>query len=203
MTASAEHDSGSEKSVAEPSGGAAPARRLVLGCGHEARAGWTNLDIAELPGVDVVHDLDIVPWPLEDGSFDYVECFDILEHVKELPDAMRELHRITAPGARVQIRGPHFTSYTWPTDPTHRRAFAINTFEFFAAESFHGRGYYFDFAFSSVEVRLIRFQQVWYQPWNRLVEAIVNRHRKLQGIYESTFLARLFPAHAVEVVLVR
>jgi hypothetical protein len=67
----------------------------------------------------------------------------------------------------------------------------------------HGRGYYFDFAFDSMPTRLIRFQQVSYQPWNRLVEPLVNRNRKLQGLYETTFLSRLFPAHKVEVELVR
>jgi len=179
------------------------ARKLNLGCGHEAKEGWTNLDLAALPGVDVVHDLDVVPWPFEDDEFDYVECIDIIEHVREFPDAMRELHRITAPGGRVRIDGPHFTSYTWPTDPTHRRAFAINTFEFFAGGSMHEREYYFDFSFDHVEVRMIRFQKVWYQPWNFVVERVVNAHRKLQGFYESTFLSRLFPAHNVEIVLVK
>jgi SAM-dependent methyltransferase len=178
-------------------------RRLNLGCGHEAKEGWTNLDLAALPGVDVVHDLDYLPLPFADASFDYIECIDILEHVREFPDVMRELHRITAPGGRVRVHGPHFTSYTWPTDPTHRRAFAINTFEFFCSGSMHARDYYFDFAFSALEVRKIRFQKVWYLPWNWVVEPIVNARRKLQGFYEATFLARFWPAHYVEIVLVR
>jgi ubiquinone/menaquinone biosynthesis C-methylase UbiE len=178
-------------------------RRLTLGCGYEARAGWVNLDIAALPGVDVVHDLDVVPMPFDDGAFDYIECIDILEHVADLTAVMREIHRILAPGGKVLIEGPHFTSYTFPTDPTHRRAFAINTFEFYTSQSLHDRDYYFDFAFSAVERRTIGFQQVAYQPWNRLVAPLVNRHRKLQSFFEATFLSRLFPAHKVEVVLVR
>ncbi len=178
-------------------------RRLLLGCGHDVREGWVNLDLAALPGVDVVHDLDVYPWPLEAEAFDEIECLDILEHLRELPDAMRELHRVCAPGGRVRIRGPHFTSYNWPTDPTHRRAFAINTFEFFAGDSLHDREYYFDFAFSRVEERVIRFQQVAWQPWNRVVEWLVNRHRKVQAAFEATFLSRLFPALNVDVTLVK
>lgn len=178
-------------------------RCLSVGCGHHARNGWTNLDLARLPGVDVVHNLDDLPLPFPDASFDYIECHDILEHVRELPDVMRELHRIVEPGGQLHITGPHFTSCTCAADPTHRRAFAINTFEFFASDSLLDRDYYFDFAFSSVDLRIIRFQKVWYQPWNYLVERIVNRHRKLQGFYESTLLARLFPAHYIEVMLVR
>lgn len=181
---------------------AAP-RRLSLGCGHDIREGWVNLDIAALPGVDVVHDLEVFPWPFEDGAFDFIECIDILEHLGDMTPAMREIHRILAPGGRVFIAGPHFTSYTVPTDPTHRRAFAINTFEFFTERSFLGRGYYFDFSFAKVESRVIRFQQTPVQPWNALIERLMNSHRRLQSYYEATFLARLFPAHKVEVVLER
>jgi SAM-dependent methyltransferase len=182
----------------------APAsRKLNVGCGHDVKSGWVNLDIAPLDGVDVVHNLEEPPLPFDDASFDYIECINILEHVADLPDVMRELNRVLAPGGRLRIMGPHFTSYTWPTDPTHRRAFAINTFEFFTSDSLHDRGYYFDFAFSSVDLRTIGFQRVAYQPWNWPMEWLVNRHRKLQGFYEATFLARLFPAHVVEVELIR
>jgi hypothetical protein len=116
---------------------------------------------------------------------------------------MRELHRIAAPGGRIRIIGPHFTSFAWTTDPTHRRAFAINTFEFFTQTSLLDRTYYFDFAFVGVEARLIRFQKVWYQPWNWIIEPLVNQHRKIQGFFEATFLSRLFPAQNIEVVLIR
>jgi ubiquinone/menaquinone biosynthesis C-methylase UbiE len=176
-------------------------RKLSLGCGYESREGWVNLDVADLPGVDVVHDLDEISMPFQNAAFDYIECIDVLEHVRDFPAVMREIHRVLAPGGRVRIEGPHFTSYTWPTDPTHRRAFAINTFEFFTKRSL--RGYYFDFAFSSVEKRLIKFQCAFHQPWNWALEAVINRHRLLQSYYEATFLARLFPAYSVEVVLVR
>jgi SAM-dependent methyltransferase len=178
-------------------------RQLSVGCGRHTRPGWINLDMAALPGVDVVHDLDEIPLPLEDGAFDYVECIDILEHVKDLPAVMRELHRVLAPGGRLRVEGPHFTSETFPTDPTHRRAFAINTFEFFTEESFHERDYYFDFSFAEVQHRSIRFRRVIHQPWNWVVEPLVNAHRRLQSYYEATFLARLFPAHRVEITLIR
>lgn len=178
-------------------------RSLSVGCGHDVRPGWTNLDIAPLPGVDVVHDLDSGPLPFDDGSYDYIECNDIIEHLREFSPIMKELHRVLSPGGRVHIEGPHFTSSTWPTDPTHRRAFAINTFEFFARGSLHDRDYYFDFAFDRVAVRRIGFQKVLWQPWNWPLEWLINKHRKLQGMYESTGLSRLFPAHKVVVELVR
>lgn len=178
-------------------------RSLNVGCGLLVREGWVNLDIAPLPGVDVVHDLDSGPLPFASGSFDQVECLDVLEHVGDMANVMRELHRVLAPGGRLIIEGPHFTSYTWPTDPTHRRAFAINTFEFFSRSGMHGRDYYFDFSFEHVDVRRIEFQRAAYLPWNWFVEWLVNKHRKLQGFYEASFVARLFPAHKVRVEMLR
>lgn len=189
--------------AAESSEGPTAPRRLSLGCGHDVRPDWVNCDIAALPGVDVVHDLEVFPWPFQDGEFDHVECVDIIEHLGDMADALREIHRILKPGGRAFISGPHFTSYTVPTDPTHRRSFAINTFEFFTERSFLGRGYYFDFSFAAVEHRAIRFQKVNAQPWNEIAERVINRHRRLQTYYEQTALSRLFPAHQVEVVLVR
>ena len=159
-----------------------------------ARPDWTKLDLAPLPNVDVVHDLDDIPLPFEDASFDHIECFDILEHVREFPDVMREMHRITAPGGRVHITGPHFTSYTWATDPTHRRAFAINTFEFFATASLLDRDYYFDFAFSRVANTEDSLPEDLVPPVELRGGATGEQHRKLQGFYESSFLARPVPS---------
>lgn len=187
--------------ASEMSTASSPNRTLRLGCGRDTQPGCVNVDIVPLPNVDVVHDLNELPWPFEDAAFGHVECIDILEHVEDVTAAMREIHRVLVPGGTLRVEGPHFTSYTWPTDPTHRRAFAINTFEFYTKSSFMGRDYYFDFAFREVVRRHIRFQRVIYQPWNWIVEAIVNAHRRVQSYYEATFLARLFPAHKIEVVL--
>jgi SAM-dependent methyltransferase len=179
-----------------------PPRKLNLGCGHDVREGYVNLDIAELPGVDVVHDLAVLPLPFADESFDEVECLDILEHVEDMTGLIRELHRVLAPSGRLHVEGPHFTSYTWPTDPTHRRAFASQTFMFFCASSSHDRGYYFDFHFSAIVRNRILFQRRL-QPWNGVVERVVNLRGRIQDYYEATFFSRLFPALKVDVVLVK
>ena len=36
--------------------------------------------------------------PYEDGSFDIVTCVDVLEHVEDPAQAIREIHRVLAPG---------------------------------------------------------------------------------------------------------
>jgi predicted SAM-dependent methyltransferase len=58
--------------------------RLHIGCGSEAIAGWTNVDIVSAPGVDVVLDVR-QPWPFHDVEFIFAEHF--LEHLT-LADGM-------------------------------------------------------------------------------------------------------------------
>jgi SAM-dependent methyltransferase len=166
------------------------------------RRGWINLDVMALPGVDVVHNLDEVPFPFADAAFDEIECQDVIEHLDLVP-TMHELHRVLAPGGRLHIRSPHFTSFVFWADPTHRRAFSIATFGFFVPGQSSKRDYYFEFAFSAVERSAISFHKTPRQPWNRIVERLVNHSPTLQYYYEATFLARLFPALNIEVTLVR
>jgi hypothetical protein len=89
-------------------------------------------------------------------------------------------------------------------DPTHKYAFSIDTFQFFTrAGKFEERDYYFEFHFSRLEDARILFHRYRYEPWNYLVEPVVNLSWKTQEFYESTFLARVFPAADVRVVLVK
>lgn len=182
-----------------------PPRRLNLGCGTDIRPGWVNLDIANLPGVDVVHDINTLPLPFEEGSFDEILCNDILEHV-DLPPVLKDCHRILAAGGRMRIEVPHFTSNNNFVDPTHRNRFSVKTFRFFAADTLEGsrRGsYYFDFHFSTVASTRLRFLHGIFFFWNWLVSPVVNSRYSLQCYYEATGLAYLFPAQNLLVTLVK
>lgn len=175
--------------------------RLNLGCGRDIQKDWINLDLANLPGVDVVHDLSRLPLPFQDGQFDHILAKDILEHVDYIP-LLKDLYRILKVGGDLLIQVPHFTSADNYVDPTHKNKFSIRTFDFFSSNSDFGREYYFDFCFKSVAWKHVGFSR---SPlfYNRLVERFVNLSRRTQKYYELTFLCALFPAQNIRVRLVK
>ncbi len=182
-------------------------KRLNLGCGTDIREGWTNLDVADLPGVDVVCGIEDLPLPFEDQQFEEILCQDILEHVDYVP-VLRDLHRILKPGGRLRIRVPHFTSRNNFMDPTHRKQFCVRTFDFFIKNSIYERDYYFDFHFSSVRRARITFAKPHFPArllflFNDIMDPLINLNAHTQNYYELTSLSRLFPGMNVETELIK
>jgi predicted SAM-dependent methyltransferase len=111
--------------------------RLHVGAGRERLEGWVNVDIQDLPGVDVVADvtegLDFV-----DVEAVYAEHF--LEHLR-IDDAVNflaECHRILRPGGWLRLSTPNLdwvwlTHYRTDADPDWKERQAI-----IANRAFHG-----------------------------------------------------------------
>jgi SAM-dependent methyltransferase len=105
---------------------------LHLGCGSKPTTDQpaVNVDIRPLRNVDVVHDLNELPWPWKDEEFDKVDCTDILEHLDDVVTAVDEVWRVLEPGGLLWIRGPHQFGRNWLADPTHKRAFNEFSFDY-------------------------------------------------------------------------
>jgi len=169
--------------------------RLNLGCGTDVRAGWVNVDRMQLPGVDIIHDIEELPLPFPSDSFDYVLCQDILEHVNYIP-VLRDIWRIMKVGGTLHVRVPHFTSPNAYGDPTHKQFFSRDTFRFFV--SGNPRAYYFKFSFAHMKDLHIYFGVRAYLP----LQWIVNLSPRTQRFYEISPL-RVFPASNIEVDLIK
>jgi hypothetical protein len=104
--------------------------RLNLGCGAQPEPGWVNLDVVKLPGVDVVHDLDEVPWPFQDGVASEVKGEDVFEHVADPLAFMAECWRVLVPGGSLRLRTTWWQAENAYTDPTHRRFCTPKTFDY-------------------------------------------------------------------------
>ena len=114
---------------------AADALALDVGCGSCKHEDAFGLDIRDDSDADLVHDLRDTPWPLPADHFRRIYCHDIIEHVPDVSAFVRELHRVSAPGADVEIRTPHFTSRYAYNDPTHLHAFGYSFLDHFTADT--------------------------------------------------------------------
>ncbi len=112
---------------------------LLLGCGSardrripvNGKEGWTQLvtlDHNPDHAPDVVHDLEVVPYPFDDDTFDEVHAYEVLEHLGGFPGDWRsfcrdfsELWRILKPGGYLAATCPSWRSIWAFADPSHRR----------------------------------------------------------------------------------
>jgi SAM-dependent methyltransferase len=111
-------------------------RILDVGCGSKKHPGAVGIDLSPDTDADVVHDLNATPWPFEDSSFDEILLQDVLEHLSDPYSVAAELHRIGRPGARIQLRTPHFSSALAYSDPTHVHFFSAAAIRALAAPGF-------------------------------------------------------------------
>lgn len=104
-------------------------KKLDLGCGPQKKMGGAiGVDIRPAPHVDVVHDLNVYPYPFKDNEFDHIEMSHIIEHMQRPLYTMSEVHRIACPGATVRIVTPHYTSQLSYGDMEHFHRFGYITF---------------------------------------------------------------------------
>jgi SAM-dependent methyltransferase len=165
-------------------------RTLDVGCGTKKTAGSVGLDCRPYPGVDVVHDLERFPWPLESDAFDLVVCSHIVEHMSDVGRFLKEIHRVCADGARIRIDTPHFSSLESWADPSHRQHLSLRSFEFFSAQ-----GYLSDGSSFGVESATLTFRKAL---TSRLGAALFRLSPRL---YEQN-LCYLIPARDIKVVLI-
>ena len=116
-------------------------RRLNLGCGRNPIDGFVNLDRQNLPGVDVVHDLEQFPLPFYDDTFDEILGVDLIEHVSNALGLMEELWRIAKPGALCTFILPYGSSDDAWEDPTHVRPYFVGSWRYFAQPIYYRADY--------------------------------------------------------------
>jgi SAM-dependent methyltransferase len=118
---------------------------LNLGAGNKLMAGAVNHDIIKhRKEIDVTHDLNVMPWPWKDDSFDLINACSVFEHLRvNLAEVMNECWRILRPGGTVRIKVPWCKSEMAFSDPTHYWQFSIRTFDFFDPDTRLGKDYGF------------------------------------------------------------
>lgn len=118
---------------------------LNLGAGNRIIAGAVNHDLYKhREEIDVEHDLDLLPWPWADESFDLVVARAVLEHLRiNLIESVNECWRILRPGGVLQLKLPYWNSANSYRDPTHYWRFDLRTCDLFDPDTEYGHDYSF------------------------------------------------------------
>lgn len=128
--------------------------RLDIGCGANKQPGFVGMDVLALPGVDIVHDINIHPWPLPDECALVAMCSHLVEHIPPVAIGangtwfpfiafMDEVWRVLKPEGQFAIVCPHGWSAGYLQDPTHCNAINENTWAYFCPEQADGMLYSF------------------------------------------------------------
>lgn len=167
-------------------------RKLDVGCGDNKRDGYIGMDIVPLDGVDIVHNMNDVPWPVSENEFDEFVFDDVLEHSSNFLGILEEVYRAGKSGAVVKISVPHFSSDNMYSDPTHTIFFSSRSFNYFDKSL----GYKHSFYLQSVNFKIRRvhlsFREYFVQderptfnPFRWIgIEWLVNRFSR---VYERFF----------------
>lgn len=132
--------------------------KIYLGAGNDRKEGYIHLDILDLPGIDIIHNLSHFPWPFDSESADVILAIDVLEHMPTHNSNgesvyikfIEEAYRILVVGGLLYIQTPSSkASFMW-TDISHVRPFEIDSFDLFDPSTTYGKttGFYSKTKFS-------------------------------------------------------
>ena len=109
---------------------------LDVGCGYHCNDGFVGMDKRELPNVQIVHDAEVFPWPLDDNSCAVIVVSHLIEHIKPwlAIDFVDECWRVLDMGSHLMIKTPYGGSPRYFQDLTHCQSWTEITPQYFCPE---------------------------------------------------------------------
>ena len=160
-----------------------------------------------LPGIDIVADiedgLDFIP----DGSVDEIYSHSVLEHIENFEKLMSEIVRVLKKDRRVFAYILNFSSPYYYSDPTHKRFFGLYTFYYFVDSKHQLKRkvpkQYFDTKKEIVSQKLIFNSSFLFRKIvKKIVGVIFNLNRFTQELCEEKF-CYIFPCNGIEIVFTK
>lgn len=116
-------------------------RRIAVN-GHRSWTELLTLDFNPDHKPDVVHDLEKLPLPFADDTFEEIHAYEVLEHIGRQGDwcgffmLFGELYRILKPGGFLAATCPSYRSMWAWGDPSHTRVITSGTLVFLDQEQY-------------------------------------------------------------------
>ena len=112
--------------------------KLNLGCGKNYTDDWVNVDFYDDSRCDVVHDLEVFPWPWENDSVSEIKIIHTLEHLgadwKIYIKILQEMYRICEDDAEIMVAVPSPWHWNFTSDPSHVRPVTPDGLNLFSKE---------------------------------------------------------------------
>tara|TARA_B100000768_G_scaffold180850_1_gene201915 strand:+ start:1238 stop:1780 length:543 start_codon:yes stop_codon:yes gene_type:complete len=161
---------------------------LDLGCGKKKRVGSIGVDWSDRHDADVIHDLNVFPYPFESSTFDEIYIDNTLEHLDDVIRVMEEIYRICKPGGLVKVIVPYFRSVWACIDPTHKHFFTVNSFAYFDPDHIICQRY--DYSPARFKKEKIIFNETFQNRWTKKLVLKIANHWPLGYEY---YLSHLYP----------
>lgn len=106
---------------------------LDVGCGENKQVNFVGIDKRDVKNVDIVHDVEIFPWPVPDECCLTVVSSHLFEHIKPwlTLQFMDEIWRVMKPKGQLAISCPYGVSQFFLQDPTHCNPVNETTWQYF------------------------------------------------------------------------
>ena len=167
-------------------------KKVEIGCGKTKTEGYIGMDRFQLPGVDIVADLNNI-FPIEDNSVDVVYACHSLEHLDSMEKTMSEIYRICKHKAIVQVLAPYYYATLNTANFYHLNVFNEDTFRFFTTfpdtgvidkeEWYSPHSSYWglsdsDNSSSEVQMELLNMEFFYYKEYVKLADEQKRRARR-------------------------
>ncbi|MBC7704402.1 MAG: class I SAM-dependent methyltransferase [Rhodoferax sp.] len=175
---------------------------LELGCGPNKVPGRIGIDRLDMPGVDIVTNIEDGLGFLPDASIDEIHSESFFEHVPDLEKLMSEIVRVLKPGGFNSMFVPHFSSPFYYSDYTHNRFFGLYTLRYFCADDNQLQRKVPNF-YSNIRVKIVSQRMVFYSSFRgirfvkKAFQRLVNWNEWTQEFYEEN-LCYLIPCYGME-----
>lgn len=171
---------------------------LDLGCGKKKRLGAIGVDYSDRHNADVIHNLNVFPYPFESNSIDQVYLDNVLEHLESPISVMEEIYRITKLGGSVKVIVPYFRSRWAFIDPTHLTFYTVNSFAYYDPSNPICARY--DYTSARFMVKKIVFNETLPGGWfKKIIIRLANKH---PNGYEA-YLSHIYPLDDITYYLSR
>jgi SAM-dependent methyltransferase len=165
---------------------------LDIGCGNKKYSGSIGIDFNPQLDADVVHDLNVFPYPFEDAQFDEVHMRDNLFLLNEPVKVMEEVYRLSKIGAHIVIRQPYFRSVWNYVDPMINNFGTVHSFAFYDPDDAICTRYEYSKARYKT-IKIIFNNKIPSRMLKRLIIVVANRFPRKYELY----LSHLFPLDTI------